>query len=52
MHTFIQLNVPYSFRAGVRRVVDYIRFILPEVALIVGSVLVLLALIRHFFFVR
>ena len=52
MRSFIQLNIPFSLRTRVRRVADYIRYIIPEVLLIAGSVLVLLAIIRRCFFVR
>ena len=41
-----------SLRRFWRKTCDYIRFILPEVALIAGSVLILLAIIRRCFFVR
>ena len=50
-NVFHATTIP-SLRRFWRNVRDYLRFILPEIALIAGSVLILLAIIKRFFFTR
>ena len=51
VNVFTATTIP-SLRHYWRKFTDYLRFILPEIALIVGSVLILLGLIKRFFFTR
>ena len=50
-NVFTATSIP-SLRRFFRKIADYIRFILPEILVVVSFVLILLGLIKRFFFVR
>ena len=52
MNNVLNATTIPSLRRFFRKIVDYIRFILPEILVIVSFVLILLGLIKRFFFVR
>ena len=51
VNVFTATTIP-SLRRFWRKSCDYIRFILPEVLVVAAFVLVMLGLIKRFFFVR
>jgi len=52
MHNVFHATTIPSLRRFWRNTRDYLRFILPEIAFIVGSLLFLLSIIRWLFFAR
>ena len=50
-NVFTATTIP-SLRRFWRKTLEYIRFILPEIAVTAGFVLIMLAIIRRCFFVR